>query len=409
MQDKKRVVPKRRFKEFEKDGAWKQCELKDGTFRIGDGLHGTPKYVDDSNIYFINGNNLTSGRIRINNETKQVSEKERLINDKALDINTILMSINGTIGNLAFYQGEEVMLGKSVAYIKLTHYDKMYIYAYLQTSKTYSYFTSNLTGSTIKNLGLKTIRELKVLVPKKKEQEFIGNFFLSIDNLITLQQDKLKKIKDLKSAYLSEMFPKEGEKYPKIRFEGFNDAWEQREFDSEVELFRGLTYSPNDVNTKGTFVLRSSNVKNGEIVDADNVYVDSEVVDVSNVREDDIIVVVRNGSRSLIGKHAKVKRKMSKTVIGAFMTGIRSNQPNFINAILDTQKFNSEMEKNFGATINQITNGMFRKMKFMFPSIEEQELIGTYFDHLDNLVILHQRKLEKLQETKKAYLNEMFI
>ncbi len=195
---------------------------------------------------------------------------------------------------------------------------------------------------------------------------------------------------------------------PKLRFPGFTDTWEQRKFDEEVEFYSGLTYSPNDVSDNGTFVLRSSNVKNGEIVGADNVYVSSEVVNSSNVKEGDIIVVVRNGSRSLIGKHAQIKRKMDKTVIGAFMTGIRSNQSSFINALMDTQQFREEIEKNLGATINQITNGMFRKMRFMFPDIQEQNQIGNFFSNLDNLITLHNRKLNHLQDKKKSLLQKMF-
>lgn len=197
---------------------------------------------------------------------------------------------------------------------------------------------------------------------------------------------------------------------PKRRFKEFENAgeWERRKFDEEVEFYSGLTYSPNDISNNGTFVLRSSNVKNGEIVDADNVYVNSEVVNSSNVKEGDIIVVVRNGSRSLIGKHAQVKRRMDKTVIGAFMTGIRSNQSNFINALMDTKQFSGEVEKNLGATINQITNGMFREMRFMFPEIEEQKKIGDFFQNIDNRIELHQRKLEKMKSLKKAYLTDMF-
>lgn len=197
---------------------------------------------------------------------------------------------------------------------------------------------------------------------------------------------------------------------PKRRFREFENAgeWEQRKFDEEVEFYSGLTYSPKDISDNGTFVLRSSNVKNGEIVDADNVYVNSEVVNSSNVKEGDIIVVVRNGSRSLIGKHAQVKRRMDKTVIGAFMTGIRSNQSNFINALMDTKQFSGEVEKNLGATINQITNGMFREMRFMFPEIEEQKRIGDFFQNIDNRIELHQRKLEKMKALKKAYLTDMF-
>ncbi|KGK72548.1 hypothetical protein LK25_15225, partial [Enterococcus faecium] len=111
---------------------------------------------------------------------------------------------------------------------------------------------------------------------------------------------------------------------PEIRFPGFTEAWEQRKLDDVVEFYSGLTYSPDNVQDDGTFVLRSSNVKNGEIIDADNVYVSHEVVNSGNVQEGDVIVVVRNGSRDLIGKHAQIKRQMDNTVIGAFMTGVRS-------------------------------------------------------------------------------------
>lgn len=142
----------------------------------------------------------------------------------------------------------------------------------------------------------------------------------------------------------------------------------------------------------GTLVLRSSNVKNGEIIDADNVYVNDKVATSENVQEGDIIVVVRNGSRALIGKHAQIKVSMPNTVIGAFMSGMRSEHSSFVNALLDTSAFENEIAKNMGATINQITGYMFSKMEFMIPSGEEQQQIGEYFQSLDNLITLHQRK-----------------
>lgn len=198
-------------------------------------------------------------------------------------------------------------------------------------------------------------------------------------------------------------------KVPAIRFKGFTDAWEQRKLTDEVELYSGLTYSPNDViKDSGTLVLRSSNVKNGEVVDADNVYVQPDVVNSANVKVGDIIIVVRNGSRALIGKHAQIKAKMDNTVIGAFMTGMRSSNSAFTNVLLSTPAFDSEVEKNLGATINQITNGMFQNMQFMFPSTAEQMKIGHYFTHIDKLITLHQHKLFKLKNVKKAMLEKIF-
>ena len=137
--------------------------------------------------------------------------------------------------------------------------------------------------------------------------------------------------------------------------------------------------------------MRSSNVKNGEIVDADNVYVNDKAVTSENVHEGDIIVVVRNGSRALIGKHAQIKASMPNTVIGAFMSGMRSEHSSFVNALLDTSAFENEIAKNMGATINQITGYMFSKMEFMIPSGDEQQKIGEHFQSLDNLITLHQR------------------
>lgn len=198
-------------------------------------------------------------------------------------------------------------------------------------------------------------------------------------------------------------------KVPQIRFKGFEGEWIEDELDERVEFFTGLTYSPHNVqNGLGTLVLRSSNVKNGEIVDADNVYVDSKIVNSKNVEIGDIAVVVRNGSRSLIGKHAQIKTRMDNTVIGAFMTGIHSERPAFTNALLDTRQFDKEIAKNLGATINQITTGAFKKMMFHFPGPTEQTKIGTYFRELDSLIWLNQRKHDTLATLKRAMLQKMF-
>jgi type I restriction enzyme, S subunit len=195
---------------------------------------------------------------------------------------------------------------------------------------------------------------------------------------------------------------------PVLRFEGFSDEWVEKPLNHEVELFSGLTYSPKDIRKEGVFVIRSSNVKNGQIVQADNVYVNPEVVNCSNVKKGDIIVVVRNGSRALIGKHAQVNSLMDNTVIGAFMTGVRASYPEFINALFDTDKFKAQVEKNLGATINQITNGAFNSMVFKFPEGQEKTAIGNTFQKLDNLINQHQQKHDKLSNIKKAMLEKMF-
>ena len=223
--------------------------------------------------------------------------------------------------------------------------------------------------------------KIEISVPSVEEQRKIGAYLDQLDNLITLHQRQpfLHSPPDI--SLIVQLTP------PFYTF-----SWEQRKLTEFVESFSGLTYTPNDVQENGTLVLRSSNVSNGEVVDADNVYVNPQVVNSENVKVGDIVVVVRNGSRSLIGKHAQIKAFMPNTVIGAFMTGIRSECPEFTNALLNTSRFEEEIAMNMGATINQITGYMFSKMEFKVPCLDEQKKIGEYFEKLDRLVTLHQRQ-----------------
>ena len=198
---------------------------------------------------------------------------------------------------------------------------------------------------------------------------------------------------------------------PKRRFKKFKkiEEWKLSYLGDLLEFYSGLTYSPKNIVEKGgTLVLRSSNVKDCELVLLDKVYVDSIYVNSEFVRYGDIIVVVRNGSKHLIGKHALIKKHIKNTVIGAFMTGIRYKIPEFMNSLLDTKRFNNEIEKNLGATINQITIGHFRKMMFYIPDDIEQKDIGAFFAKLDTLIQTQQKKLEKTKTLKSAYLAVMF-
>lgn len=195
---------------------------------------------------------------------------------------------------------------------------------------------------------------------------------------------------------------------PKIRLKGFSGEWKEMSLLDVVSLYNGLTYTPNDIRNHGTLVLRSSNVQEGEITLLDNVYVRNEVATSPNVEKGDIIVVVRNGSRALIGKHAQIKETMPNTVIGAFMAGMHTDEPEFMNALLSTDRFNNEVNINLGATINQITNGTFRSMKFLFPAEEEQQSIGEFFQNLDSLILSTTKKIESLKQVKAASLQSMF-
>jgi type I restriction enzyme S subunit len=156
---------------------WECRKLSTLTCGIGDGLHGTPTYVDASEYFFINGNNLSGGVIAITESTRCVSEEEHASQSIQLGNNSVLLSINGTIGNVALYNGEKVMLGKSAAYINCSSEIKREFLAYfLLGDNCKSYFAQSLSGTTISNLSLETIRFTRIPTPPLSEQTAIVSF-----------------------------------------------------------------------------------------------------------------------------------------------------------------------------------------------------------------------------------------
>ena len=269
----------------------------------------------------------------------------------------------------------------------------------------------NVAASSRKdpNITKNDVEKFIISFPSLEEQSAIGSLFHTLDDLLASYKDNLANYQSLKATMLSKMFPKAGQTVPEIRLDGFEGGWEVKELGDVVKFYSGLTYKPSDVLSCGTLVLRSSNVRDGELIYIDNVFVNPDIVNCQNVKSGDIVVVVRNGSRDLIGKHALIRSEMPKTVIGAFMTGVRCDNPEFINALLDTKMFISEIHRNLGSTINQITTGNFKRMKFYFPLKDEQQAIGAYFSNLDNLIVAHQEKISQLETLKKKLLQDMFM
>lgn len=166
--------------------AWQITPLSKLTSRIGDGIHGTPVYCENGGYPFVNGNNLKSGAIEITNDTKRVSKEEYEKYFIEFDEKTLFLSINGTLGNLAKYQGEEMVLGKSAAYIKCTNIDIDFLYYYFQLKEVKSMMWNVATGSTIKNLSLASIRNMEIPTPPETIAKKIADVLLAIDKKIEL-------------------------------------------------------------------------------------------------------------------------------------------------------------------------------------------------------------------------------
>ena len=397
-----------RFKGYQDD--WEQRKLGELAEIVGGGTPSTSvdSYWDGDIDWYAPAE--IGEQIYLKSSQRKITEEGlNKSSAKVLPVGTVLFTSRAGIGKTAILLKEGCTnQGFQSIVPNKDKLDSYFIFTRSEELKRYGEIVG--AGSTFVEVSGKQMANMELMMPTTMdEQQKIGGYFSNLDNLITLHQRKCDETKRLKKYMLQKMFPQNGEKVPEIRFSGFTDDWEQRKLPEFVSFFNGLTYTPDDVEETGTLVLRSSNVKNGEIVDADNVYVNDKVVTSENVHEGDIIVVVRNGSRALIGKHAQIKDSMPNTVIGAFMSGMRSEHSSFVNALLDTSAFENEIAKNMGATINQITGYMFSKMEFMIPSGNEQQKIGEYFQSLDNLITLHQRELENLQNIKKFMLGKMFV
>ncbi len=184
---------------------WKIGKLCFFTVRIGDGLHGTPEFDDAGEYYFINGNNLGDTYITIRENTKSVSLDEYNKYFIALNENTLLISLNGTIGNVSQYHGEQIILGKSAGYIIVDSRRELtidYLKFYLQSKSVKTLFELSFAGTTINNLSLETLRNLPVCIMTGEEQFHIAKFLekkcARIDQVIqkkTLTIDKLNEYK----------------------------------------------------------------------------------------------------------------------------------------------------------------------------------------------------------------------
>lgn len=197
---------------------WDEIPLEELTTQIGDGIHTTPKYSQNTHFYFINGNNLVNGEIQIGSALC-VNEEEFEKYFKKLDERTILYSINGTIGNIAFYKNEQVIIGKSVCYISCKQNVNLdYIYFLLQTFQVSKFYELELTASTIRNLSLASVRSTPITIPKDEaEQDLIAERIKAINSKLQTEQTYLQKMKSLKKGLMEDLLS--GKKQVKVSTE----------------------------------------------------------------------------------------------------------------------------------------------------------------------------------------------
>ena len=256
--------------------------------------------------------------------------------------------------------------------------------------------------------------QMPIPLPYIDEQRKIGELLTRLDHLITLHQRKFEKLTNVKKSMLEKMFPQNGSSYPKIRFKGFTDPWEQRKFSDVVATRRGLTYKPSDIRKNGVRVLRSSNIAEDSFVLSDeDVFVVREAVNIDCVRANDILITAANGSSRLVGKHTIISGIPEESAVhGGFMLLGTTKEPHFVNASMGSSWYRRFIElfvAGGNGAIGNLNKNDLDNQDIAIPSEKEQKKIGSFFRQLDNLITLHQRELEKLQNIKKSMLEKMFV
>ncbi|TXR78295.1 restriction endonuclease subunit S [Bacillus sp. BF9-10] len=403
MTEQTNLVPKRRFKEFQNTHAWKQHKLGEISNSFEYGLNASATFFDGINKY-----------IRITD----IDDNSRLFNQSALtspgvDLSNadnylikngdILFARTGaSVGKTYRYQesdGKVYYAGFLIRARINQDFDSEFVFQNTLTPKYDNFIKITSQRSGQPGVNAQEYASFDLMVPTLEEQQKIGTFFKDLDGTIALHQRKLEKTKALKSAYLSEMFPAEGEREPKRRFAEFTQAWEQRKLGEVVNITMGQ--SPNGVNYTENpddhiLVQGNADIKNGWVVP--RVWT-TQVT--KSADKGDIILSVR----APVGDVGKTQYDV---VLGRGVAGIKGNE--FIFQLLSKMKSNGFWTiYSTGSTFESINSNDLKEAIISIPEEAEQTKIGSFFKQLDETIALHQRKLEKLQNIKKAYLNEMFV
>lgn len=398
-----KLVPKRRFKAFENADDWELRKLGEVATSFEYGLNASSKEYDgenkyiritdiDENSHLFNQNNLTSPDIELINS-----------NNYLLKEGDILFARTGaSVGKSYCYEeidGKVYYAGFLIRAKVKRKYDVKFIFQNTLTNRYNNFIQITSQRSGQPGINAQEYANFDLHTPKLEEQQKIGAFFKQLDNAIALHQRKLEKRKAIKSAYLSEMFPAEGERRPKRRFSGFTDDWEQRELGEITDIVMGQSPSgKNYTENPDDYILVQGNadMKNGLVVP--RVWT-TQVT--KKAEKGDLIISVR----APVGDIGKTDFDV---VLGRGVAGIKGNE--FIFQLLGKMKQNGYWNKlSTGSTFESINSNDIKKAVILIPNEEEQQKIGAFFKQLDNTIVLQQKKLEKLQNIKRAYLNEMFI
>lgn len=374
------MVPKVRFQGFTDD--WEERKLNEVS-DIYDGTHQTPKYQDNG-VMFLSVENiktLTSNKFI----SREAFEDEFKIRPQRGDV---LMTRIGDIGTANVVETDEDL----AYYVSLALFKSEELNPYFLQASIYAPFVQDqiwkrtLHIAFPKKINKNEIGQVPINVPTLAEQTRIGSFFKQIDDTIALHQRKLDLLKEQKKGYLQKMFPKNGAKVPELRFAGFADDWEQRKFKDVLKTHSFRSYLA-DVSEDGEYEV----IQQG----------DKPIVGYSNGEP-----FTDYKDITLFGDHTvslyNPQRPFFIATDGVKILSADNFEGDYLYTTLERYKPEPQgYKRHFTILKNQDV--------WFTENIEEQQKIGAFFNQLDNLITLHQRKLDSLKEQKKGFLQKMFV
>jgi len=416
MSKEKRRVPKLRFPGFTED--WEHRKFSDLYEKISeknDLSYSLDKIISVANMYY--------------KSDAKVSNEEYLRTYNIFRYGEIAFEGNKS-KDFAYGRFVENTIGDGIishvfeVFRPIVKYDIYFWKYYINYEPIMGKVLSRCTKKTtmMTNLVAKDFLKETVLVPTLAEQKQIGTLLNTLDKFITLHQRKLDNLKLKKKALLQKLFPKNGERYPELRFPGFTDAWEQRKLEDLVDVLdgdRGKNYPKEvDFDVQGhTLFLNASNVTNEGFSFKTNQYITEEKSNsMGNGRlvEDDVIITSRGSLGHIAWYNQMTQCVMPHVRINSGMLILRKRvdiSMSYLQQFLRSYKGQSQISFiSFGSAQPQLTKKDVQKINITYPAnLKEQIKIETYFSALDNLITLHQRKLDHLKLQKKALLQQMFV
>lgn len=398
-------VPKLRFKGYE--DAWEQRKLGEVSQIVGGGTPSTgiPDYWDGDIDWYSPAE--IGEEIFVSCSQRKITQLGlEKSSAKILPVGTVLFTSRAGIGNTAILEKEGCTnQGFQSIVPKDNELDSYFIFSCSHLLKKYG--ETKGAGSTFVEISGKQMSLMPLNIPEIKEQKSVGNFFRKLDSIITLHQRKYDALKSMKKTLLLKMFPKDGKDVPEIRFKEFTDAWEQRKLKEIGEIQTGNTPPTTD----------SQNYSEDGMLWVTPTDIEELVITKTAKRISEIgkkkARIASKGS-VLVTCIASIGKNTLLSEDAAFNQQINSISPNgeYDSYFLLTQSFKiSEKMANSAATATmQIVNkSQFSNLDTILPIYTEQVEIGRLFLYLDNIITLHQRKLEELKNMKKTLLQQMFV